>query len=862
VFLDRYSPTNGGNVGQLLPGFLLNITQPDGTTQIIGPWTCSSAVASDFKVFTPSQVGTYKIVFSWPGTTIVSTIAVASSDSIGDYLAGSTSAPFYLTVTQEPIQNWPEPPLPTDYWTSPINAQNRGWSTLASNWLKGTWLSNNYQNEGTGPKTAHVLWTEPICASSPSSEGYPGGIADEAWPSKSTNLNDYASPWSAPIIMNGRIYYNAPGTAQSDKYGYYCVDLYSGQQIWYKNGTDNGLNNPVTLSAYTGAGGITAPNSQTYPLLSLGQMKYYFSVNGEGVASYLWMQVGTTWYMLDATTGNWILTLTNVPSGTGSTDQDGDLLIYSYSRTTGQFLCWNSSKAIYPGGPTGTGEQCWRPPMGLVINAVNDTAWVNAGITWGTSLDPALKAALTVPHSGYTMNYTSASLIGLPGSMAILRDDNRVPKQIFGNSITATYGSIGGSITSDNIAIWLATINEHATDYSPYPGLTTPVQTNLGFTVTLNYNKTITVPLPGNNYTWTISPVDYNSQVFFVDCQQTSQRWCYSLTTGEKLWGPTVSTLPWGYYDQGGGGVYKGIFIAIASSFDFEGEILAYKVTTGDLLWTYNSTAAPYGYESAYGDNMPLTLGAVCDGMIYTYSTEHSPTNPLWRQSYVRCMNLTTGQEIWKLEDFNMGLGISNGYIVSANQYDNKIYCIGNGPSGTTVAAPQTVPTLGSSLMITGAVTDQSPGAKAYATKYGLTNGVAAVSDSSQEAWMEYIYEQQAKPTNATGVPVTLAAIDPNGNFIPIGTTTTDLTGTYGYMFTPQIPGTYRILVTFAGTNSYGSSSTQTYLGVGESAPTALPVPVTVQPPTEMFVLGIGVAIIVAIAVVGVVLVLMIRKRP
>ena len=28
VWLDRYSPTNGGNVGQLLPGFLLNITQP------------------------------------------------------------------------------------------------------------------------------------------------------------------------------------------------------------------------------------------------------------------------------------------------------------------------------------------------------------------------------------------------------------------------------------------------------------------------------------------------------------------------------------------------------------------------------------------------------------------------------------------------------------------------------------------------------------------------------------------------------------------------------------------------------------------------------------------------------------------
>ena len=47
-------------------------------------------------------------------------------------------------------------------------------------------------------------------------------------------------------------------------------------------------------------------------------------------------------------------------------------------------------------------------------------------------------------------------------------------------------------------------------------------------------------------------------------------------------------------------------------------------------------------------------------------------------------------------------------------------------------------------------------------------------------AWMEYLYENQAKPTNATGVPVSLSAIDPNGNLVTIGTTTSDINGNYG----------------------------------------------------------------------------------
>jgi hypothetical protein len=884
VWVDRYSPTAGGVYGQLYPGYTINITKPNGDTQIIGPWTCSSALASDWKVFTPDQVGTYKLVFSWPGTVIVASEVVLSHADINDTMLGDTSEPCYLTVQEEQVPTWSETPLPTDYWTRPINAMNRDWSMLASNWLRGTWLlPGNFQNAGTGPSSAHVLWAEPIQSTSPSSRGYPGGIADAQWPNMQTNINDYDEPWVPPIIMNGIIYYNSPPTAVSSKYGYYAVDLYTGQQLWYKNGTDNGLNNPFIQAGVANSYSY----GQQYFGLTQGQMLFYNSANGAGVASYLWMQGAPSftgsyasngvWYMLDATTGNLILTLTNVPSGTAAMDEIGDLLIYSYNATSGNFLCWNSTQAIYLSGPTGTNQQMWRPQEGMVINAVNDTAWVNASTTWGTTLDPLLKQALKTPHSGYSMNVTDPSLKGLPGSITILQDNNRVPKQIFGRSNPTTYSAAIASPSADYMYIWLATINAGATTYSPWPTLPNTVNTNLGFTITLNYNKTIQVPVSGLNDSWSVPAVNYDADVFFLENQQTRQEWCYRLSTGDLLWGPTVQKPQIAYYNFGGGSgvagnVYYGIYLAMDAN-NYNGQIYAYNVTNGNLLWIYNATSQ-YPYESAYGANMPLMLSAVCDHMVYVYSSEHSPTNPLWRESYIRCINITDGKEIWKLENFygiypgstgSYGMPIADGYMISWSQYDNLIYCIGKGTSATTVTAPLSGITAGSSFTITGTVSDTSAGAKAIGSKFGFANGVPAVSDESQEAWMEYLYQQQIKPSNATGVPVSLDALDPNGNFVHIGDATSDTNGFYSLAVDTNTlnagSGTYRVIATFDGTNSYGSSSSESAFTVNSAQPTPSPNPVAVLPPTEMYILAVGVAMVIAIAIVGAVLALMIRKR-
>lgn len=135
-----------------------------------------------------------------------------------------------------------------------------------------------------------------------------------------------------------------------------------------------------------------------------------------------------------------------------------------------------------------------------------------------------------------------------------------------------------------------------------------------------------------------------------------------------------------------------------------------------------------------------------------------------------------------------------------------------------TVAAPQTIVPLGTGVMITGSVTDQSPGQP----------DTPAISDTDMTAWMEYVHMQKPIPVNATGVPVKLTAVGPDGRTTDIGTTTSDIGGSYGIMWTPTLEGKYYITATFAGSESYGSSFATTYLGVGPApslAPSATPSP-------------------------------------
>ena len=88
-------------------------------------------------------------------------------------------------------------------------------------------------------------------------------------------------------------------------------------------------------------------------------------------------------------------------------------------------------------------------------------------------------------------------------------------------------------------------------------------------------------------------------------------------------------------------------------------------------------------------------------------------------------------------------------------------------------------------------------------------NGVPAVSDADQSEWMLYVYKQFSQPTDVTGVPVSIDAVDPNGNYIHLGDATSDASGRFHLEYTPDTEGSYVIYATFGGSAAYYHSFAQ-----------------------------------------------------
>ena len=345
---------------------------------------------------------------------------------------------------------------------------------------------------------------------------------------------------------------------------------------------------------------------------------------------------------------------------------------------------------------------------------------------------------------------------------------------------------------------------------------------------------------------------------------KTMERFGISMDTGQLVW-TSPPEVQFQYYGMGQN-YYNGTLF----SYGYGGVITAYDVKTGNILWTYEPTSI--GTESAYGGNYPLGVAVISDGKLYTVTGEHSPTQPLMRGPNLRCIDAATGKEVWKILGFFGGMSptspniiMADGILVGLNYFDNQLYAFGKGPSATTVTTQNDVSVLGNQVMVKGTVTDQTTSGRRNTNdvlQFSLA-GTPAISDKDMSAWMEYKYMQQAKPTNATGVSVTLTAIDPNGNMVPVGSTTSDMNGNYAFPYTPEVPGTYQIIADFAGSNAYGPSTATTYITV-QDAPSATATP-TAQPVSiadQYFVPAIA-GVIIAIAIVGVILaMLLLKKRP
>jgi hypothetical protein len=353
-----------------------------------------------------------------------------------------------------------------------------------------------------------------------------------------------------------------------------------------------------------------------------------------------------------------------------------------------------------------------------------------------------------------------------------------------------------------------------------------------------------------------------------------AQNWvvdAYDVRTGTQVWHTTLTgdngAAP-NVYDQFGIKAWNApgdmtIFVGLG------GDIWCINDANGKLAWYTNTTAlvGSSGIETPYNVWPLWEFNSDCFSNGVAYLAEgHEYDPPLFHGAQLLAINVTNGNLIWSTLDFSVdSTEISYGVILSLNSYDNQLYAFSEGPSATTVTAPNIGVTTVTPITITGTVMDVSAGTQQQAVKSNFPNGLPAVSDASQSHWMEYVYEQQPYPTGTTGVPVTLSVIDANNNFRTIGTTTSDASGTYALTWTPDIPGNYTVVANFAGSNSYYPSSAEThfYATSPQSSPTA-----TAQTNLAtsdlvnnlMIYLFAGViAIIIAIAIAAV---LIIRKRP
>jgi outer membrane protein assembly factor BamB len=632
-----------------------------------------------------------------------------------------------------------------------------------------------------------------------------------------TNYNPYSkAPNTAHILWTKSF---APGGLIGGEYGndadsnYYSTGQYEAKfkavilngVLYYTSmpGASTYTEGTVAVNIRTGEELWTKPMNGT---LRCGQVYNYQSPNQFGGLAYLWSVSGTTYSLYDAMTGNWILDVTGGGSSSTivSSETDGSLLVYYINSTVASkpTLCmWNSSKAIFS---TTTNTWQWRPTLG-------------AKITWDKGIEWSKPIATNI--SGGQIDVTLA--IGIISSDVVMMYSQPTVNW-------ASYQIEAGYSATTGDQLWIV-------------------------------NRTMT---PWTFNSGRYSSIAGGSGYYYVYCGETQQFTCYSLLTGQKAWGPSEPLKVegdsgiWGYFATCVRG-YVACDTLLWS--DFSGHLFALNATTGQKLWTWYAGSADY--NTVYGSWPIKDVDVMADGKVYLVGG-HVYNPPLYRGEHLYCINLTTGELVWKDLCFTntnaASMYIADGSLFASNAYDNRIYCYDKGLSATTVSASPKVSTHGNSVLIEGTVTDQSPGQ----TCLGIpAKGTPAIADQYQELWMEYLYQQQSMPTNATGVPVTLSVIDANGNYRTIGATTSSSDGFYSYTWTPDIEGKYTIYANFAGSEAYYASNAVTAIQVDSTNSTPAPTDSPLSAADLYFIpaiAGLFIAVIVSIALT----LLVLKKRP
>ena len=827
-------PTASGQYGDRYT-FNLNIVKPDGTNDTLGPYT-SDPVGGTYINYVPTEVGNYTLQsfmlqHTLTGQPVNPNVALTANQGYaywGDVLLASTSPPVTMVVQNQQIPTYKETPLPEAYWTRPIYGTNHNWYQIAGQWLGGgdTIMTARANIYSTGPITSHINWAVPMI-----SGGLVGGGSSYTNNAANTYSGQSYETISGPSIIEAGLVYYTVSTPPRE--GWYALSLYTGEVQYFQNTTGFSPNS-------NGGGGTIGSGSLPNGAPSFGQVLEQDNPDQHGAFNYLWVTATATgnWDMLDASTGNYICSIGNVTQstrtlagtsvttgavGTSKTDNIGSICYYNIvnlgtaAAPKTYLQIWNTTQAIWyqtliPGTvyyQAANQYWSWRPDLNFTFNG-------NYGFSLNASIPAVQGSVRQIINGNMIIGGTTGNITSNPGQ--------NYAGNLWALNLDPTKGALGS-------LLWNIT-------FTPPQGLGDSAIQSLQFT-----NK---------DAQW--GGIDANSGIFWFVNPMLRVYYVYDIATGNLLW--TSDPLPqWNFY-----GMSTSCLNGVLYSYGYDGILHAFEAKTGNVLWNWYAPDVGLG-ETPY-PHTPLSWGCACNAtgqtLIYMYSNEHSVNAPIRRDAQIWCINASDGKMLWSLNGWPYTAPIiADGRLVYANAQDALIYCFGPGLSKTTVSAPQTTLPMGSPITITGTVTDDTPS--------GKDQGTPAISDASMDAWMAYMYQQQPYPANATGVPVSLDAYDPNGNLIHIGDVTSDSSGNYGYEWTtPDIAGHYTIIATFHGSGAYGSSFATAYTNVGEAAatpaPTATPLSeATITSAIMMDTALAAVAIIIAIAIVGI---LILRKRP
>ena len=884
IGIEATTTTTGGWIG-----LTLTVTDPNGTATTLGPY--ETDVTGTYQIgYTPDTVGTYTFVMHFPGQTVNGT-------GYGDYYANfqaSTSRTISLTVQQTPISGYSEAPvpLPTQYWTQPINAQNRYWNTISGPWLQSGYNATGAYNPYTyAPDSAHIVWKNQEYTIT-------AGLAGGAYGSLQSLGSENgvgALGFSTPIIMEGRMYYNGPivplanGTEQ---YYMYCADLATGKVQWQVP-LYPAPGAPNTAATITCGQMLDWRTQQTHGIwpyiwtISSGMYKMYSGVNGELQAEWYNLPAGAavanstvvpsifggvtfttsiTHTAVSVLPGTVVLQQPNptvVGQDIGGGSGGGALLVYILGNTgngaTNAWLaCWNSTLAIdsidndvvdWPlgssgdsfNGGIGNGPPDYFPTIAAQQTTLPlDWAW---GIMWNLTIpNPTFLNKGQSSGSNYLTIPNAWSIVGADGNYVILQSGISDPT-LNGGTAVKTLAAINVANQPMTTVTDVSTVLASAARQTYYQiGGDVQVPTQGTFAWIENFT------LPAYDQGAGTPTLGQGGNIILSD-GSVEQVWDFSETTGALLWTCSPYNNDFVMQSQSQGVVANGINYIPG----YDGYLHAINVATGVQIWDSPTIAGGLEMPQPY---YPCSGVTVADGKVYTTTAKAYEQQPLFRGHELLCFDANTGAELWNISGQISVGAIADGYLVGSNAYDGCVYCFNRGPTATTVEAPMTAVPAGSPMIIQGTVTDQTPNA--------IEQGTPAISDQWMTPWMEYLYMDQPYPSQATGVPVSIDAVDPNGNFIHIGNATSDITGSYSYQWTPpDVPGKYTIITTFSADNSYyGSSGECAASVVSPASAAASPTPTPTSVADMYFVPAIAGIIVVIIIGFIVLALLMLRKRP